>query len=431
MSRAAPDRAAIVHGSELSFSRALLRRTGVHFGGERSRALSAAAGAGPAGTAEQGPGTASRRIGPALALLAWIGPAAAEPASPDPRVSVLDLPFRVTALRGPASEVAVAVATSGLLPLAGTRAGQVAPETGEEERAPLVVVWGEGGGAALGLAEGRIRTTLLGAEAVEGLAAAETPRGALPGSRRALSGPLTAYLTGPTRAAGLPAAAALTIRERQPMAVSADPKPVPVTTETVQAGPEAVFAAERPRSLRLDGKPAFLAATLDGTGAGPAVGGLALIGHPDGGTGWSVLARSAPAPAGPVRIAALAAFSGTATQAATVRADGTLQLWSLARTGLAPLAEAPGYAAGPAGTDLGAPVRPDKGGPVDLALPTAGGTALAVVSFKDGARERLRVPLPAPAATGIAVLGSGAGARLLVGLADGRVAVIEPEAAKP
>ncbi|GJD58465.1 hypothetical protein [Methylobacterium dankookense] len=361
---------------------------------------------------------AARWAGALLITLVAAGPAAAEP-----QVSVLDLPFRVAAMRGPTSEVAVAVATSGLLPLARPRPGDPVPETGEEDRAPVVVVWGEGGGAALSLAEGQIRTTLLGAEAIEGLAAAETPRGALPGSRRALAGALSAYLTGPTRGGGgLPGAAALTIRERQPMAVSADPKPVPVTTATVPAGADAVFSTARPRALRLAGKPAFLAATLEGTG-----GGLALIGRKEG-ADWAVLARMPVQAGGPVRLAAVGPFSAPgAPQAAAVRADGTLQVWSLAADALALVGEAPGYGAGPPEADLAALVEPDKDGPAELALPAAGGTALAVVGFKGGPpRERLRAPLPAPAATGVAALGRGASSRLLVGLADGRVAVVAP-----
>jgi hypothetical protein len=361
---------------------------------------------------------AARRAGALLIALVAAGPAAAEP-----QVSVLDLPFRVTAMRGPSSEVAVAVATSGLLPLARPRSGDPAPEAGEEDRAPVVVVWGESGGAALSLAEGQIRTTLLGAEAIEGLAAAETPRGALPGSRRALAGALSAYLTGPTRAGGgLPGAAALTIRERQPMAVSAEPKPVPVTTATVPAGSDSVFATSRPRALRLAGKPAFLAATLEGAG-----GGLALIGRKDG-ADWSVLARTAPQAGGPIRLAAIAPFTAPAVpQAAAVKGDGTLQLWSVAPDAFALVGEAPGYAAGPPEVDLAALVEPDKEGSAELALPSAGGTALAVVAFKGGLpRERLRAPLPAPAATGVAALGRGLSSRLLVGLADGRVAVVAP-----
>lgn len=359
--------------------------------------------------------------GPLLGLLvaASIAPAAAEPA-----VTVLDLPFRVTAMRGPASEVAVSLATSGLLPLAKPRAGGPAVETGDEASAPVVVVWGEGGGAALGLADGAIRTTLLGSEAIEGLAAAETPRGALPGSRRAVSGALSAYLTGPTRAAGVPGAAGLTIRERQPLGVTAEPKAVPVATATVSAGADSVFAVARPRALRLAGRPAFLAATLDGTSGS----GLALIGHRDGSAAWSVLARAPVQPAAPTRIAAVADFTRSGTpQAATVRGDGVLQLWTLGPDALALAAEAPGYGAGEA--DLAAPVEPEGAGPADLALPVAGGRALALVSLAGGVSERLRAALPAPAEHGVAVLGRGAGARILVGLADGRVAVVAPDGA--
>lgn len=143
------------------------------------------------------------------------------------------------ALRGSRSEAAVSVATSGLLPITGGKAGAQtgAQQAGDEESAPIAVVWGDDGGAVLALAEGTVTVRPIGRDAVEGLTAAETPRGALPGSRRALSGPLSAYLTGRTRAPdGGAAAAVLTIRERQPMAVSADPKPVPVATATVPAG---------------------------------------------------------------------------------------------------------------------------------------------------------------------------------------------------
>lgn len=363
--------------------------------------------------------------GPVLGLLVA---AIAAPAVAQPAVTVLDLPFRVTAMRGPASEVAVAVATSGLLPLAKPRAAAPALETGEEDSAPMVVVWGEGGGAALGLADGAVRTTLLGAEAIEGLAAAETPRGALPGSRRAVSGGLSAYLTGPTRAAGVPGAAGLTIRERQPLGVTAEPKTVPVKTVTVSAGADSVFASARPRALRLAGRPAFLAATLDGTSGS----GLALIGHREGSADWSVLARAPVQPTAPTRIAALADFTRSGTpQAATLRGDGVLQLWTLGSDAVTLAAEAEGYGAGAPDADLAAPVEPEGTGIADLALPVAGGQALALVSLKGGVSERLRAALPAAAEHGVAVLGRGTGARILVGLADGRVAVVAPEGAKP
>ncbi|WP_246692148.1 hypothetical protein [Methylobacterium sp. WL1] len=175
-----------------------------------------------------------RRIVAALmGLVLCAAPLAAARAEP-PGLRILDLPFKVRALRGPRSEVAISVATSGLLPIAGAKTSQPA---GDEESAPIAVVWGDDGGAVLGLADGTVTARPIGREAVEGLTAAETPRGALPGSRRVLAGPLSAYLTGRTRAAdGGEAAAVLTIRERQPMAVSTDPKPVPVATVTVPAG---------------------------------------------------------------------------------------------------------------------------------------------------------------------------------------------------
>lgn len=368
------------------------------------------------------------RLSP-LCLLLATPPARAEPA-----VRLLDLPFKVRAMRGPRSEVAVSVATSGLLPIARAKPDRdVKPDAGgrsvgEEESAPIAVVWGEEGGAVLGLEGGSVTVRPIGREAVEGLTAAETPRGALPGSRRALAGPLSAYLTGRTRAPdGGPAAAVLTIRERQPMAVSADPKPVPVATVTVPAGGETVFAALRPRVLRLAGRPAFLAATL----AGPDAGGLALIARPGGDpkSPWTVTARTAPQAGPPLKIAAIADFSGGgAPQAATVNGRGLLQLWTLAPDTIAPAGEAAGFLAGEGDVDLAALVT---GETIEIALPVAGGAALAFVAAKGTLRERLRVPLPAPASTGVVTLGEGAAARLLVGLSDGRVAVVAPDGGKP
>ncbi|RZK94972.1 MAG: hypothetical protein EOO66_07665, partial [Methylobacterium sp.] len=55
----------------------------------------------------------------------------ASPACAEPSVTILDLPFRARALRGPGSEVAIAVATSGLLPLARPRSAD--PATPEPE----------------------------------------------------------------------------------------------------------------------------------------------------------------------------------------------------------------------------------------------------------------------------------------------------------
>ena len=358
-------------------------------------------------------------------MVLLLGAAPLAGARAEPGIRVLDLPFTVTALRGSRSEVAVSVATSGLLPIAGATVGHAA---GEEASAPVAIVWGDAGGAVLTLAGGTVTAKPIGREAVEGLTAAETPRGALPGTRRALSGPLSAYLTGRTRAPdGGAAAAVLTIRERQPMAVSTDPKPVPVATATVPAGGEAVFAPLRPRLLRLAGRPAFLASMLSGVDSG----GLVLIDRPEAGGGWAVTARTPPQPGPPLKIAGIADFAGSgAPQAATVSASGRLQLWTLRPDRIEPAGEAAGYAAGTGDSDL-AVTDPAGGGLPELVLPVAGRPEIALVTAKGALHERLRVTLPAPAANGIVVLGEGAAARLLVGLADGRVAVVAPDGGTP
>ncbi|MBP1181792.1 hypothetical protein JOE48_003756 [Methylobacterium sp. PvR107] len=374
--------------------------------------------------AGRGPAPMGLRRALVLGLLLCGAPVAA--ARAEPGIRILDLPFKVRALRGPRSEAAVSVATSGLLPIAGAKVSQ---QAGDEESAPIAVVWGEDGGAVLSLSEGTVSVRPIGRDAVEGLTAAETPRGALPGSRRALSGPLSAYLTGRTRGPdGGEAAAVLTIRERQPMAVSTDPKPVPVTTATVPAGGDAVFAPLRPRLLRLADRPALLASTRSGA----ETGGLALIERPAGeaGVAWAVAARTPPQPGPPLKIAGIADFSGSgALQAATVNARGRLQLWTLLPDRIEASGAAEGYAAGDGDSDLG--LTAPAGGAPELVLPVAGRAEIALVSAKGSLHERLRVPLPAPAETGIVVLGEGAAARLLVGLADGRVAVVAPDGGKP
>lgn len=347
-------------------------------------------------------------------------------------VTILDLPFKARALRGPGSEVAVAAATSGIVP--GLRPGS-ATAAGEEaaDDAPIAVVWGEDGGAALSLVDGNVRATPLAADAVEGLAAAETPRGALPGIRRAVSGGLSAYLSGPTRAGGEggPNAASLTVRERQAMAVSAEPKPVAITTTTVPAGPDAVFAPRRPRTTRFDGKPAFVAVTrlADGRSA------LAIVGRRDGAPPWGVLAQGAAQDGGPLKVAGIADFAGTGRpQIAAVKspeAAGTLQLWTVSGNALALAAEAPGYTDGADDADLAATIDLDRDGVPELALPVADRSAVALLSLKGTITERARIALPAPAGFGLAILGKGAQARLLVGLADGRVAVAPLPGAKP
>jgi hypothetical protein len=374
----------------------------------------------------------------ALAALLFITANLTMPAAAEPSVTILDLPFRARALRGPGSEVAVAVATSGVLPIARPKGiGSATPEPG----AAIAVVWGDGGGAVLGLSEGKVTTTLLGAETVEGLAAAETPRGALPGSRRAVLDGLSVHLADPIPAlAGGPGQARdLVVRERQPVGMGGDPKPVPITTTLVPAAPDAAFALRRPHIVRIDGQSVIVAVTV--TPAGGAS--LALIGRSEGkpdakpvaDRAWAVRARGAAQAAGPggqpLKPAGIADFSGTGRpQIAAVAAPdgaGLLQLWTCEAGALSLAHEAPGYtdvSPGEGEADLAALIEPEKDGAPDLALPILDRSAVAILSLKDGIHERARLALPAPAAFGLATLGRGAGARLLVGLADGRIAVV-------
>ena len=350
----------------------------------------------------------------ALLLLTPVRPVAAEPAA-----TLLDLPFAASALRGPGSEVAVAVATSGLLPLARPKAGA------SEDGAPIAVVWGEAGGAALALVDGRVTVTLLGREAVAGLAAAETPRGALAGSRRAVAGALSAHLAEPVTAGGRAGAGALVIRERKAVPMSAEPKPVPVATATVRPAPEAAFALRSPHIATFDGRPAIVAVTETGDGSSLAVAEAAEA-------GWSVRARG-PVEAGkPLQVAGVADFSGTGRPqiAVTGPAGGAtrLGLWAYEGGTLRALHAASGYdAASPGEGGPGLAALLPRDGAVDLALPVADRSALAVLSLKGAVTERARVPLPAPAAFGVVTLGTGPAARLLVGLADGRIAVVNPD----
>ncbi|KAB7783410.1 hypothetical protein [Methylorubrum populi] len=353
-------------------------------------------------------------------------------------VEPVALPFAVKAMRGPGSDVALSVATSGLLPVARAPASADPKATASTALPPVVVVWGEGGGAVLSLDGATLRTTLIGAEAIEGFAAAETPRGAVPGSRRALDGPLSAYLTGPTRAlGGAPGqGTVLTVRERQPLGVTAEPKAVPVTTHTLAPGGDRVFAGRTPRITRLDGRPAVVAVTAQGA----AGSGLALaVKGKDG--AWTLAAQTPPQAGqgpgtAPLALAGLADFSGTGTpQIAAIRApdgEGVLQLWRIADGALTEGAltlagEAPGYAGPAAGEEAELAALVLRGGnPPDLALPAAGRGAVAVVALKDGRPvERARIPLPAPAAHGLAVLDAGGTAKkILVGLADGRLVAV-------
>ncbi|GLS50459.1 hypothetical protein GCM10007885_33110 [Methylobacterium gnaphalii] len=345
---------------------------------------------------------------------------------------IVELPFKVKAMRGPGSEVALAVSTSGLLPIARPKPASAdpkappAPAPDETEVAPVAVVWGDDGGAVLSLDGETVKTTLIGAEAIEGLIASETPRGAVPGSRRALSGPLSAYLSGAIGGGGQ--AAGLTLRERQPLGTTSEPKAVPVASVTLAPGADQAFAARRPRIAMLDGKPAVLAVT-----AGPGAASALVLAEKSAGETWTLAARM-PLQAGatPLALAGVGDFSGKGRpQFATVRepdAAGVLQLWSYAGGAFSLVAEAPGYAGPTADIELAAVVPGEPGKAAGLALPASDRTTLAIVSLDGGIAERTRILLPGPAALGVAVLGRGERVRVLVGLADGRLAVARASA---
>ncbi|MGX7704732.1 hypothetical protein [Methylobacterium sp. Gmos1] len=335
-----------------------------------------------------------RALGLALALLLPAAPAAAEP-----RVSLLDLPFRVAQLRDAGSEAALAVTTAGL-PQLPRKAG------------PVAVVWGEGGAAVLTLSGDAVAVVPLPLDAIEGLTAGETPKGALPGTRRVLAGPVSAYLSGPSRAPdGRPGAAGVTVRERQKVAMSADPKPVPVATATVPPGAGAVFSADTLRPVEIDGALHLLA-----LGEHPEGTGLALIGRQDG--AWRVRAETPPEP-GPTALAA--DLPGPAPGAVLVRGeDGRLEQWSLA--GGKPARQAQGGQS-PDGKGYAAPGAALGG---ELVVASRDRAALAYVSLKN-LSERARATLPAPVGAGLAVLGN----RIVVALADGRLAVVQDGDARP
>ncbi|MEH3147292.1 MAG: hypothetical protein PGN34_18505 [Methylobacterium frigidaeris] len=347
-----------------------------------------------------------RRAGIGLvAAAALIWPAATPPAAAEPAATLLPLPFRVAQLRGPDSEVALAAATSGI---------------GRPPPGGVAVAWGEEGGAILTLDGGTIAVRPLAAEAIEALAAGETPRGAVAGTRRALSGPVSAYLSGATSGGpdGQPGAAGLTVRERQPVPMSADPKPVPTHTETVTPGADAVFATAPVRAAQIDGGLHLLAVKLQGGGSS-----LALVGRD--GAAWRVRAEIPAAPGG--LDAAAADFAGTGrTSLALLRGTpegGRVEHWTVAGGKPVLAGTASGPFAGPG--DVVAAADLDGDGAAELVLPSRDRTALVLVSARGEVRERARVALPAPARS-LAVLGSGRGARIVVGLADGRVAEVRP-----
>ena len=346
------------------------------------------------------------------ALVATVSPARAEPT-----VALVPLPFAVDEFRGPDTVVA-AVAPS-------TDALRGAKAAG---RGPLVVVWGPQGGAALALEGGGVRAFALGASV--DLETVETGRGAIPAARLARSGPLTASLVEPTRAVphaslGSPVhAAAISVAERRPVAAGPDPRPVPVETARVEAGPEAAFEAREVKIVAgRDGAPPRLLAIRSTADKGAA---LAILEKRDG--AWRIAAETPPTgePRTWLNLAAATATPDGLEIAIVLRPDrdGLLQLWSYKDGRLALVGERPGFsnhAAGRAAQDLAAIVETGSGERL-LALPSLDRAALAFVRLRPDLAEVARVPLPAKAASGVGALGRGPDSHVLVGLEDGRLA---------
>jgi hypothetical protein len=356
------------------------------------------------------------RVALLAALALWAAPARAEPI-----VTILPLGFAVEEFRGPQSYFARTLPTSPML-------REKLPAD-----SPLIAVWGAGGGAASHLDKGELKQVRwpAGEEPVH-----EAPRNAVPGTRMQSAGPLTVFLTEPRAdhhgaLRGI-AAGRLTITEKQPLAgVSTEVRAVPTKVSVVEAGSDAVFEDVEPRlaDLDRDGTPEILL-VKSYRDKGSA---LAVIGKRDG--AWSVLAETPPAgePRSWLALAAVADFEGAGQPGIalvrTPHVQGVLQLWRFEGGKLALRYEAAGYAnhvLGSAALDNAAAVDFDGDGRPELVIPTQDRKALAILSLKDGIRELVRVPLPAPAGRGLAALGLGKGAHIVVALEDGRVAVVRP-----
>ena len=345
-------------------------------------------------------------------------------AGAEPSVEIVPLGFEVAEFRGPASRFAAVLATS--------EAGR-----GAKPGQPLVAVWGKAGAAAITLEGGRLRIVPVEGAAARDLAGIETPRGALPSSRLQSAGPLTVYLSEPSRDHAHGAlggegveAASLTISERQPVQPGPDPKPVPVKVARIPAGPDAVFEDREPRLVELGRDGPSILAVKSHRERGSS---LAIIGRREG--EWRIVAETPPTgePNRWLNPAAVADFDRDGrAEIALVRTphrDGLLQVWSFDAGRLTLKHEAPGYsnhAFGSAAIDLAATFDLDGDGAPELAIPALDRKSLALLSLKGGITELRRIPLPARAATGVAALGQGRETHILVGLEDGRVADVRP-----
>ena len=106
---------------------------------------------------------------------------------------------------------------------------------------------------------------------------------------------------------------------------------------------------------------------------------------------------------------------------------GTLELWGYAGGRLSKLAELPDAANHIAGTraiHMSAVVGADGDDGDDLAVPSLDRTRLRLIGFKPQIHEIASVPLPAKAFTDVAVLTDANGPAIVLGLADGSLAVV-------
>lgn len=359
-------------------------------------------------------------LGLGLACLGQVLPAQAEPS-----ITVVPLPFAVSEFRGPASRVA-AVAPS----LAPLRSDKAAADR------PMVVVWGQGGSAALTVAGRDIGVRALASGGAD-LALIERGRDTIPQSRVETVGPITVSLTEPTRdyrhaALGAsPHAKTITVAERKPVQAGAGAQAVPLEITKVPAGPGAVFEDREPRLTQVAGDITPEIVTVKSyADRGSA---LAVVAKRDG--AWRVIAETPPIgePQRWLNPAAVADFQGTGqTQIALVRTphlDGILQVWALIGDRLELRTEKAGYANhayGETAQDLAAVADIDGDGRPELILPVLDRQSLAILSLKDGIREISRIALPARVTSGVAVLGAGRDLHLLAGLENGQVVDIRP-----
>lgn len=362
-----------------------------------------------------------KAIAAAITLLAPLA------ASAEPVVTLLPLPFTVAEFRAPQSFAAQVMPS-----LDAVRANRPARvET-------FALVWGEGQAAGLYLAGGEVKTLVFALPGDEESAPfGEAARDATPGTRLASAGPLTAWLASPPEPANaespfgeVAGSRELVIGERKAGAASGGIRRVAVETTRLEAGADAVFTDVEPRFVDLDGDGAPEIVVVRQTPEGAR---LAVVAR--SGAGWAIAAET-PAVGPPdswLNPAAMADFTGRGRpDIAVIRSphgDGVLQLWAYEGSRLVLRGEKAGYsnhALGSAALDLAAVVSLGGERTPALAVPTLDRRHLALLSLKGEIREIARVQLPSPVSRGVAVLRAGGEARILVGLEDGRIAVVKP-----